>query len=61
MDFFKKQNFAPVRARLLYDNDGNSKGFGFVELKNEDEAKACVDKLNGSSLEGRQINVSIKQ
>ena len=60
MDFFKQNNFDPVRARLLYDNDGNSKGFGFVELKNEQEAKNCVEKLNGQSYQGRAVNVSAK-
>ena len=32
MDYFKENKFEPIRARLLYDNEGNSKGTGFVEL-----------------------------
>lgn len=38
MDFFKENNFEPIRARLLYDNEGNSKGSGFVELQNQEVA-----------------------
>lgn len=47
MEFFKNNKFDPVRARLLYDNEGNSKGTGYVELKNSDEAQAAVDSLQG--------------
>jgi len=32
MELFKEKKFDPVRARLLYDNEGNSKGTGFVEM-----------------------------
>jgi RNA recognition motif-containing protein len=53
MDFFKQHNFDPIRARLLYDNDGNSKGFGFVELKTEEESKKAVETLNGEYYQGR--------
>jgi RNA recognition motif-containing protein len=35
-----------------------SKGFGFVEMSSDDEAKAAVDQLNGKDLDGRAINVS---
>lgn len=38
---------------------GRSRGFGFVTMSSEDEAKAAVEKLNGSDLKGRKINVNI--
>ena len=38
---------------------GRSRGFGFVEMSSEDEAKAAIEKLNGSDLKGRKINVNI--
>jgi RNA recognition motif-containing protein len=60
MDFFKKNNFDPVRARLLYDNDGNSKGFGFVELATEKDVQDAITKLNGKQLQSRKIQLSIK-
>ncbi len=46
MDYFKEQAFEPIRARLLYDNEGNSKGTGFVELGNPDAAESACKKLN---------------
>ena len=37
---------------------GKSKGFGFVTMENQDEAKEAIDKLNGSSFEDREIVVN---
>jgi RNA recognition motif-containing protein len=35
-----------------------SKGFGFVEMSSDDEAKAAVEQLNGKELAGRAVIVS---
>lgn len=46
-------------ARVITDRDsGRSKGFGFVEMANPDDADAAISKMNGSELSGRAINVS---
>ena len=46
-------------ARVITDRDTNrSKGFGFVEMSTEDECALAIEKLNGSELEGRQMNVN---
>ena len=37
---------------------GRSKGFGFVEMGNDDEAKAAIQGLNGKDLDGRSMNVN---
>ena len=37
---------------------GRSKGFGFVEMANDEEAKEAMNGLNGSELQGRQIKVN---
>ena len=37
---------------------GRSRGFGFVEMSSDDEAKTAIEKLNGSDLKGRNINVN---
>ena len=58
-EFFKGYNFDPVRARLLYDQEGNSKGTGFVELKTGDEAENAVDALQGEPCQGRPVKVSL--
>lgn len=46
-------------AKVIVDRDTNrSKGFGFVEMSSDDEAKKAIDDLNGKELDGRPINVS---
>lgn len=37
---------------------GKSKGFGFVEMGSEEEAKKAIDELNGKELDGRTIVVN---
>jgi len=37
---------------------GRSKGFGFVEMSNETEARAAMDSLNDSDLSGRTLKVN---
>lgn len=46
-------------AKVITDREsGRSKGFGFVEMENDAEADAAVEKLNGSELDGRAIAVN---
>ena len=46
-------------ARVLTDREtGRSRGFGFVEMANDDEARAAIDALNGYELDGRQLRVN---
>lgn len=48
-----------VSAKVIMDAaSGRSKGFGFVEMSSEDEAKKAIRDLNGSSHAGRTIIVS---
>lgn len=37
---------------------GESRGFGFVEMSNNDEAQAAIAGLNGTELGGRTLNVN---
>lgn len=58
-DFFSQCGNV-VSSKIIMDRDtGRSKGFGFVEMSNSDEASECVKRLNGQEFEGRQISVSI--
>ena len=37
---------------------GRSKGFGFVEMENAEEAKAAISELHEKELDGRRLNVN---
>ena len=37
---------------------GQSKGFGFVEMPDDEEARSAIAKLNGSAFDGRNLTVN---
>jgi RNA recognition motif-containing protein len=46
-------------ATLITDKySGNSKGFGFVEMSTDEEAKKAIEELNGKEVSGREIVVN---
>lgn len=48
-----------ISAVVIKDRDsGQSKGFGFVEMENDSDAKTAIETLNGKDLSGRSISVS---
>jgi RNA recognition motif-containing protein len=48
-----------VSAKVIIDRDtGRSKGFGFVEMSSDEEAKRAVEMINGKEIEGRAVAVS---
>lgn len=48
-----------VSAKIITDRDsGQSKGFGFVEMATEEEAKKAIEELNGSSFMDKNIVVN---
>ncbi|HZK03144.1 MAG TPA: RNA-binding protein [Bacteroidaceae bacterium] len=51
--------FGDVSAvRIITDRETHrSRGFGFVEMPNDDEARAAIEGLNEKELAGRPINV----
>ena len=47
-----------VYSKVIMRPDGKSKGFGFVEMETEDQAKEALEKLNQSSYKERTILVN---
>jgi cold-inducible RNA-binding protein len=46
-------------AQVIMDRDtGRSKGFGFVEMDNNDQAQAAITALNGHEVNGRTLTVN---
>ena len=46
-------------VKIITDRDtGSSKGFGFVEMSSDDEARAAIAGTNGHELDGRQLKVN---
>ena len=51
-----------VSTKIIIDRDtGRSKGFGFVEMSTEDEARAAIAELDGKEVSGRNLRVSEAQ
>jgi RNA recognition motif-containing protein len=46
-------------AQVLMDREtGRSRGFGFVEMENDDEANSAIEQLDGFEHDGRRLNVN---
>ena len=46
-------------AKIITDRyTGNSRGFGFVEMPDHQEAKSALSGLNGTDLKGRALKVN---
>src|SRR3989344_1409884 len=58
-----KETFAEAgtveSANVITDRaTGRSKGFGFVEMSSDEEAKKAIEMFNGKELDGRTITVN---
>ncbi len=47
------------QAKVVVDRvTGRSRGFGFVEMANEDEGRAAIEAMNGTEMDGRALVVN---
>jgi RNA recognition motif-containing protein len=47
-------------AQVITDRDtGQSRGFGFVEMKTSDQANSAISGLNGREIDGRFLKVNV--
>lgn len=57
-DYFA-QHGTVVSAAIIMDREsGRSKGFGFIEMSNDEEAKAAIAALNDQEFGGRRLTVN---
>ncbi len=59
-----REAFAPfgdvASVKIIRDGaTGESRGFGFVEMPNEDQAKTAINDMNGKELKGSPIHVEM--
>jgi len=48
------------RAQVISDREtGRSRGFGFVEMEDEDAAQTAIEAINGSDVGGRDLKVNV--
>jgi hypothetical protein len=53
------ESFGEIASvKIIRDSaSGESRGFGFVEMPSEDQAKAAITEMNGKELKGNQLSV----
>jgi cold-inducible RNA-binding protein len=58
-DLFSQHGEVSSVKIIRYPDSGKSKGFGFIEMTNDDEADSAIQKLNGTDVLGRSIRVNV--
>ena len=55
---FAKAGTVESASVVLDRQSGRSRGFGFVEMSTDEEAKAAIEMWDGKELDGREIRVN---
>jgi len=58
-ELFAKAGTVSSASIIIDRMTGRSKGFGFVEMSNDDEAQAAINMYNGQDFEGRKLTVNV--
>ncbi len=58
IDLFAQVGQVTETAIIMDRDTGRSKGFGFVEMGNDQEARSAIERLNGTNLGDRTIIVN---
>lgn len=56
--YFNQAGTVETATVIMDKMSGRSKGFGFVEMSTDDEAKKAIDMFNGKEFEGRSLTVN---
>lgn len=57
-DAFSKAGTVESATIITDKMSGRSKGFGFVEMANDDEAQKAIEMWNGKEMDGRPLTVN---
>jgi len=57
-DVFSEYGTVSSTKVIMDKFNGKSKGFGFVEMENQDEANKAIQELDGATFENRKITVN---
>ncbi len=57
-DLFASHGQVDEVAMIMDRDTGRPRGFGFVTMSNDDEARAAIEAINGTELDGRTLNVN---
>ncbi|ESQ45290.1 hypothetical protein EUTSA_v10010649mg [Eutrema salsugineum] len=57
-----EEHGAVEKVQVMYDKySGRSRRFGFATMKSVEDANAVIEKLNGSTIEGREVKANITE
>jgi len=60
--FFTANGYTIQSAKVMFDKDTNkSLGFGYLNFREEDEAKRCMENMNNQTINGKQIVLNKKK
>ena len=57
-ELFEQHGTVHSVERITDRDTGRSRGFGFVEMENDDQAQKAIDELDGSEVQGRTVKVA---
>jgi RNA recognition motif-containing protein len=58
IDLFEQAGQVTEASVITDRNTGRSKGFGFVEMSDEQAARSAIERLNGTNMGDRTITVN---
>jgi RNA recognition motif-containing protein len=50
-----------VSAKVVSDRRGRTKGFGYVEMSDEDSARTALESLRGTQINGRTMDIVLEE
>lgn len=60
--FFSSNGYTIQSAKVMFDKDTNkSLGFGYLNFRDEEESKRCMEMMNNQTINGKQIVLNKKK